>query len=804
MQKRIYNFEKIRGVDVTSSPINVASNRASRMVNMINEGGVNKKRHGWRDIAWFKDSEGNKEPINGIFKYTTALGAEETIVHAGTHLYRCDGSFEKSPAYAEIGVAENKKSKGYFQDGKLWIVCGGEYLVYDGDKIQPVMNSEYAYVPTTSIGIKPGNEYSGERFQGVNLFQKRRKNKFIGQNEQAKYLFDAPIKDIVSIVIEYYRTVGDEQEYTKIVADYTEEGLTVVATDKEGNRVDGVANEFENDVQILLYSPQRSGLEVFAPYPPIVEGESNITVEFIPDYETTVELSASNTVSMAAGVNSLCLVNHGNIVYFSDILYGYGYFPDNDYIGVGTEDKVVTAMVTLDNGRIGVFKEDELYQVNIGVNYIDEEYVVRIEPAIVAVSYGPGCQNEHCALQVNGDSLIYNSMGVHGLTGSQEKPVNMRSTNVNRELCGYSRSYRGDAFAVSHEGRYYLFIDGCVYIADTRFKTYESNRLDAGYEYEWWIWQGCPCRCAYSFDGKLIMGTDSGEIREFTDGYKDERLTKISSATGDMVYDGVSFTFNEALKLEDGSQIQIQNAFEKINVTVDFEKTEFEEADELIRFCYKDDNKIPNVYLGMEIILFKDRARMYGRVVDCDYASCEIVVKRDIGDKYDATLKYELLKAPGTYLVQKKEGKTQLLNSDGQEAVFVDYDEINGVILRSDNVYCEMVTGVIDFYKLHSKTLYKLAITPSEDTQGEIQIGYETNLGRSDKSRFVGEAFSFDTFDFKSFVFDGAFAKTFVKRTFERNFNYITFRVASNSDGPFGIENAQAVYSINNELRSDR
>ena len=800
MQKRIYNFEKIRGVDVTSSTMNVAPNRASYMVNMINEGGVNKKRHGWRDIAWFEDAYGNKEPINGIFKYRTTLGFEETIVHAGTNFYRCDESFEKTL----IGASQNKKSKGYLQGDKLWIVCGGDYLVYDGEKIQPVMDSEYAYVPVTSIGIKPGNEYAGERFQGVNLFQKRRKNKFIGQNGPAKYLFDAPVKNLVSIVIEYYRVVEEEQEYTKIVAVSTGEKWTVTATDKEGNEVDGVADDFENKVQILLYSPQRSGLEIFVPYPPIIEGESNITVEFIPDYETTVELSVSNTVSMAAGVESLCLVNHGNIVYFSDILYGYGYFPDNDYIGIGSEDEAVTAVVTLDNGRIGVFKEEELYQVNIGVKYIDEKYVVRHEPTIVAASYGPGCENEFCALQVNGDSLIYNSMGVHGLTGLASKPVNMRSTNINKEICGYHRSQRKNAFAVSHEGRYYLFIEDKVYIADTRFKTYESNRLDAGFEYEWWIWDNCKCRCTYSFNGKLIMGTENGEIREFSDGYADERLICISSKRNDMGYNGSKFSFDSNLKLENGEQIQVYGALEKINLNLTTIKYEEPDLYELLICSYEGENQPPTIYSSQEVLLCSGEERIIGEVVDCDYIDKKICIRRLMGDEYNPELDYQLLKAPGVYSVQETETGTDLINKDGQVAVFANYDDISAIIHRADNVCCEFVTGAIDFYKLYSKTLYKLTITPSIDTVGMVKIGYETNIGKKDSERNIGKAFCLDELDFKNFVFDGAFAKTFVKRVFERHFNYITFRFVSDSNGPFGIENGQAIYSIDNELRSDR
>ena len=831
MKKRIYNFEKIRGVDVTSSPINVASNRASYMLNMINEGGVNKKRHGWRDIAWFEDNKGNKEPINGIFPF-----GDGYIVHAGTRFYKCDDEFEKEPAFAEIGNAENKKSKGYVQGGKLWIVCGGEYLVYDGNTIQPVMESMYAYIPTTSIGITAHNEgKKTEAFQGVNLFTKKRKNKLVGvtntvpdghtdgiykldglidMDEPFTLTLEAMLEDFeASYTNENGEDVTDKLNGQVIIIfkdkSYTVSGNVYVNDEGEKSLAAESFNkyyEFNGYCFDYYNGDDGRGYVKFGHMlsTPALEGESNITVEFTADYESDIIISASNTVGLSAGVDSLCLVNDGNVVYFSDILYGYGYFPDIDYIGIGSEDKPITALVTLDNGNVGVFKADELYGVKIGIKYIDEEYVVRLEPSITMVRYGIGCTNEHCAIQVNDDSLIYNAMGVHGMTGSQEKPVNMRSTNVNKELNNYHSSTRKDAFAVSHEGRYYLFIGGYVYIADTRFKTYESNRLDAGYEYEWWIWDNCPCICAYSFDGKLIMGTKNGAIREFSDCYVDENLIQVRSSNNEMSYDGTNFAFDEAIQIQDGDEVVILGALEKLNLEIT-KTTYIETEDELISCHYKCDKEIPSIYEGMRVSLFCEDERIDGEVVECDYSSYIFVVKRYNGDSYNSEYanEYVFAKDPGRYTVRNTDGEILLINEWGEKASFIRYDDISAVICRSQNVCCEMVTGIIDFYKLHAKTLFKLAITLSEDTVGEIEIGYETNLKRENKERYVGRGFDFADFDFKSFVFDGNFAKTFIKRVFERNFNYIRFRFASKSNGPFGIENAQVVYAINNEIRGD-
>lgn len=932
MVKRIYNFEKIRGVDVTSSPINVAPNRASYMVNMINEGGVNKKRHGWRDIAWFEDSQGDKLPINGIFEWQDGY-----VVHAGTHFYECgkDFSVSKELELAEGVTVTSTKSKGYVQDGKLWITGAGEYLVYDGNNIQPVLESMYAYIPTTSIGITASIE--GDKinsFQGVNLFTKRRKNKLVGRDNgefEGYYIgtykldglidFDEPVNLSLDAVIvnlpearestitgEDVEIKGDDgvaEHIQSLLAgiiepvsyknvriklknpimicssevgcvcrvrftmaggalpnatlyidgelpvkmstgfnpdNYRGKILTEILIEDTadiksleliGNkvhsgeahlRIDYASNkeEFSLTVNGEDYSQwSELGMHSFGAYnqdgcgyirfghalsTPALEGESNITVEFTADYESDIMISQSSEVTLSAGVNVLCLTNNSNMLYFSDFLYGYGYFPDNDFIGLGKETEGVTAILPLDDGSIGVFKKNEYYKIALGIRTIDEEFVVRLEPSVVAYYPGIGCDNGFCGAGVNGDTLIYNGAGVHGVISSASSPVNMRSTNVNRELCSFSLEERQNAFAVSHQGRYYLFIGGRVYIADARYKTYESNRLDSGFEYEWWIWTNCECRCAYSYGDMLYMGTDKGEIRAFYDGYVDEEILNALSSRGEMVYNGDKFTFSNELGVSEGDMVQIHNAFEKLcSVPVavvngaDCVQCSFASFEEF-------EEHYPAILPGDRVMLYCEESgtEILCEVQELQPESLTVLLRSKTRAVIDESCEYILVKEPSTYKAIEAEEGILLIDTANRIVQFAALEDIWARVKRQKAVACELRTGAIDFYKLHSKSLYKLSITPSEDTVGEIEIGYETNLCKSSKARHVGNGFDFKSFDFKSFVFDGNFSKTFVKRVFERNFNYIIFKFASKGDGPFGIENAQAVYSINNELRSDR
>ena len=202
INKKTFNLDTIKGVDVSSSPLNVKKNRASYMRNMINEGGVNKKRNGHTTIALFTDDEGNGIPINGIFDYkdtSSEISSSYKVIHAGTQFFKCDENFAN---IEKINIKDgtsilDQKSQAFYDNNKLWIIGCGDYLVYDGNEIQAVKESAHAYVPTTSIevsDVEHGSVYSS--FESVNLFTKKRINKLIGrkgEEDYEKFLLDGKI-----------------------------------------------------------------------------------------------------------------------------------------------------------------------------------------------------------------------------------------------------------------------------------------------------------------------------------------------------------------------------------------------------------------------------------------------------------------------------------------------------------------------------------------------------------------------------------------------------------------------------------
>ena len=84
--RRTLTLGNFKGVDFSSSPLSVRSDRASNMRNFINEYGVNKKRNGWNELLKIKHG-GVAQRINGIFEYVNG-DRREMLVHAGKRFYR--------------------------------------------------------------------------------------------------------------------------------------------------------------------------------------------------------------------------------------------------------------------------------------------------------------------------------------------------------------------------------------------------------------------------------------------------------------------------------------------------------------------------------------------------------------------------------------------------------------------------------------------------------------------------------------------------------------------------------------------
>ena len=220
-ERRRLTLSGFHGVDLTSNPLEVASNRATYMRNFINDGGVNHNRPGWREL------DKCDAMINGIFEYTDGA-YKETIVQSGTRFYRIvDGDVipeaeditetcTYAPAKLDLSLlSEKARSQGFMLNGALYIIGCGDFLVYEyyessgKRELRRVYENETTYIPQTTAlatGYYKGSDgewhdaEEGIMLDDINILSSKRKNTFIGyatkheENVTAvKYMLDGII-----------------------------------------------------------------------------------------------------------------------------------------------------------------------------------------------------------------------------------------------------------------------------------------------------------------------------------------------------------------------------------------------------------------------------------------------------------------------------------------------------------------------------------------------------------------------------------------------------------------------------------
>ena len=81
-----------------------------------------------------------------------------------------------------------------------------------------------------------------------------------------------------------------------------------------------------------------------------------------------------------------------------------------------------------------------------------------------------------------------------------------------------------NAVGISNDGKYYLAINDHVYVADSRFKTTNSNSRYSNYQYEWFYWTNLPVRIWFVWNNELYFGDKYGNICKFRDNSDENRF----------------------------------------------------------------------------------------------------------------------------------------------------------------------------------------------------------------------------------------------------------------------------------------
>lgn len=558
MTERTYEIDNFRGLDTSNSPYDVQKNRAVEMNNLISIDGVNHKRKGFLERVKIDGR------INGIWRYNEN-GTEVYIVHSGTRIYRVklgENSLLSSAIEIYSGAVDSK-SWGLVDADVLYILAG-DYLAYGyiektkKYELVPIANSEYAYIPTTTVSIDPEGAVDKTRsdFEQANLLNSKRKNTLQltnGENTVANRTFyldsDINKKKPVEVEIEYmFGTVSANVKLTTKKIDGTAEydnKLYLV------DDTDHVTNTKKGEINYAL------GKIVFDElYPPIHEGEDGIVVTFEPAYTDSPSRITNCTFGTQFGLggNNDRLFITGNPAYRNLDFYSesnnYMYFPVDNYTVLGGAQSAITGYIRINDGSLGIFKAEGdtsgiYYRSSTAQTYTDAVTGASLTETVFPIK--AGALGEYCAdwrscKRLGSDPLFVSGNGVHAVVignsiTSNERYAKERSSNINNVLTAGTGIYSAIAEVV--DNRYMLFLGDKCYIADGRYKYSESKNADDTYNYEWWRWTlpgnvSATCRVG----NLLLIGTSDGRIFTESSGYNDTTFKALGAVT---------FSGNEAI-----------------------------------------------------------------------------------------------------------------------------------------------------------------------------------------------------------------------------------------------------------------
>lgn len=494
-QNNVYSIDEFKGVDFTSSPIEVDKRRSPKSINMICKNGKNEKRNGYNILNNIGSC------INGVWNIDTPT-SEVFLVHSGNALYQTDNEFKNKTLI--LNGMSNNRSIGLYINGYLVIFDGVRAVVFacfDGINYEAKFLDSCGYEPITSIGRDSNG--GGTEFEKINLISPYRINMFLsaaiesGIDEEGNPTYTAmnkfPLDDTNIDSIELVQKMTNDAEWV-IVTDYT--------FDLEKGEV------------------------YFTPGDPPVIGRDNVKIKYKKTNTENVAKINNCSVATLYGYES----NNNRIFVTGNSDYpNYDfwceqnnplYWPDENFARIGTQP--ILGYSKLNDGTLSILKAHS--DTDDTISYRDYNLLNEIEVfPIKSGAKNLGCISKYAFANLLNDPLYLTNQGVFAIVGNNgEKFAMQRSYYINGKLL--QESNLEEAIAIAVDGKYYLGINNHVYVADSRYLSYPKNAKTEQYQYEWWYWEDIPARVFFSWNEKLYFGTSQGAICEFTDKYKDNNV----------------------------------------------------------------------------------------------------------------------------------------------------------------------------------------------------------------------------------------------------------------------------------------
>ena len=466
-------ISRFGGADFRSHPTKVTLTRSPDLQNLVcDRNDFLVKRTGWKTVERYD------APVYGVFPAPDGEGA---FVHAGVNLYFRPVSGAQSLLCSSMNGAF---SQAFTMNGVLYLLDGACFRAvrrsggaWTAERVQ-----DSAYVPTTTVSASPAG--GGTSLEAVNLLTGRRINTFIGDGKSTEFRLDAAGLDRIPLT--------------------------------------AAVNGAEVAIASVDYDKGRVAL---ASAPPDGQGHDNVSIAFsktVPG--AAAKINRCRIAGLYGGKNDTRVFLAGNPdephCDWQSGLYDPSYFPDTGYARMGTEASAIAGYLKQYESQIivktGGAQEATSFartfvMTDDGASYFSLRQGAHGEGAVAPRSFA-----------MLGDLPLFLSaqgvMGVYGTAVAEQNTIRPVSEAVCPRLIRETTLEK--ACAAVFEGRYYLALNGNVYVADSHLT--EEDGFPA-----WFFWANVPAQCLAVLDDRLWFGTADGRLCRFSlpdeaDAYTDD------------------------------------------------------------------------------------------------------------------------------------------------------------------------------------------------------------------------------------------------------------------------------------------
>ena len=478
--EKVFKIDKWLGLNESpDGDVNLKMGEAAVMVNFrVTRDGNLQKRPGALKMAELGD-----EPVQGMWSGTVG-GTEYLVAACDSKLWKLwtAGSWILPVAIGAVSTVGPVTMFGY--DGKLYVLDGSEYRVWDGTTYGTVTG----YVPVVVTACPPAG--GGITYEQINKLSAYRKVRF--SPDGTSTLFQLPEKNLAAI-----------------------DSVTDLTT---GSAMTGWSGDTTNGT-VSFTSPPALG---------------NSTVEVLyhmtSGYRSQVTAMRYAETYNGANDNRVFLYGDGSNKAFYSGLDEDGksradYFPDLNVLDVGEANTPITGMIR-QYSTLAVFKTNAAYYVQYGT--------LALEDGSVTAAFYTTPLNRDIGNAAPGQVrlVLNNPVTLHG-----NDAYEWRSTTVQDE-----RNVKriSDRVAASL-GKFDLSACVCWDDNDAQeyYICYNGSALVWNYAVDaWYYYDDLPVACMCSHQGKLYYGTPDGLVLELDASHviNDERAIEAVWQSGSMSF----------------------------------------------------------------------------------------------------------------------------------------------------------------------------------------------------------------------------------------------------------------------------